>query len=137
MWNAWINTNCILCNEAEETCQHLFFSCRYSRQVWKARAEGLLQDSSTTEWSDIIEIISNPRLTPAKNFLIRYAFQATMHSIWRERNTWHHEEQPCEAHWLIKLIDKTVRLWLLSLRGRGHFEEGIVTWFGTRGESWA
>lgn len=32
LWNAGINATCILYNEAEE---HLFFSCRYSKQIWK------------------------------------------------------------------------------------------------------
>lgn len=130
-----INTTCTVCNEAEETCQHLFFSCRYSRQIWKILAEGLLQDRFTTEWSDLIEIITTPGLTPIKNFLLRYVFQATIHSIWRERNSRRHGEQAKEAHCLAKFVDKTVRLWLLSLQGRGKIEGGLATWFGTRVET--
>ena len=51
LWNTGINATCTLCNEAEETREHLFFSCRYTRQIWKALAEGLLPNRFTTDWS--------------------------------------------------------------------------------------
>lgn len=49
LWNAGVNATCPLCNEAEETREHLFFSCRYSTEVWKFLAEGLLQANFTTD----------------------------------------------------------------------------------------
>lgn len=33
MWNGLVNPVCVLCNEANETCSHLFFSCRFSKQI--------------------------------------------------------------------------------------------------------
>ncbi|KAG2258272.1 hypothetical protein Bca52824_077566 [Brassica carinata] len=43
--------NRILCNETEETCQHLFFNCRYSRQVWKIRRVlGFPSGNGTFKW---------------------------------------------------------------------------------------
>ncbi|KAL0728812.1 hypothetical protein Bca4012_024905 [Brassica carinata] len=134
LWNAGINTTCILCNEEEETCEHLFFRCMYTAQIWKTLAEGLLQNRFTTEWRDLIAIITSPGLTPIKNFLVRYTFQAAIHTVWRERNARRHGEQAREAQLLAKFVDKTVRLWLLSLQGRGKMQDGLVTWFGTRME---
>lgn len=134
LWNAGINTTCPLCNEAEKTREHLFFSCRYSKQVWKILAEGLLQARFTTDWNELIAIITSPGLTPTKNFLVRYAFQAAVNSVWRERNARRHGEQAKEAQFLAKFVDKSVRLWLLSLQGRGKLSEGLMTWFDTRVE---
>ncbi|XP_013713276.1 uncharacterized protein LOC106416947 [Brassica napus] len=80
LWHTGINATCILCNPAEETREHLFFGCRYTRQIWKALAEGLLQNRFTTYWSQLIVIITRPGLTPIKNFLVRYVFQTAVHS---------------------------------------------------------
>ena len=43
MWSIAVNPVCILCNEEHETCCHLFFSCKYSTQVWKSLVGGILQ----------------------------------------------------------------------------------------------
>ena len=85
IWNNAVNQICILCNEADETRHHLFFSCRYTKQIWRALVGGISQVSFTSDWNEIIGMISNPTITPTKTFLLRYTFQATIHSIWRER----------------------------------------------------
>lgn len=92
-WNNAVDQTCVSCNEDDETRQHLFFSCRYTKQIWKALVGGILQASFTTDWNEIIEMITNPTLTPTMTFLLRYTFQATVHSVWRERNARRHSEQ--------------------------------------------
>ena len=44
-WNATANTACVLCDAADETCHHLFFTCNYSKQIWKSLAGGILQNA--------------------------------------------------------------------------------------------
>lgn len=107
-WSASIHSTCVLCQKAQKACQHLFFSCKYSSKVWEVLVKGILQDAYTITWSEIIAIISNPSCPPTEAFIIRYAFQATVHSIWRERNSRRHGEQPCDANGLIKFVGKTV-----------------------------
>ncbi|XP_013658096.1 uncharacterized protein LOC106362798 [Brassica napus] len=113
----------------DETCQHLFFSCNYSRQIRKALAGGILQNAFTTSRNDIVEIISNTSLPPTKKFLIGYTFQATVHALWRERNARRHGEQLQTASVITKFVDKTIRLKLLSVKGLGHkyLEESLIT----------
>lgn len=42
-------------------------------------------------------------------------------------------EKPRGLNTLIRLVDKNVRLKLLSVKGRGNFfEDGLVTWFGAK-----
>lgn len=92
-----------------------------------------MQDMFTTDWSTLIGIVSKPWLTPIKTFLIRYTLQAAMHTIWWERNARRHGEEPKSTTTIIQLVDKNVRLKLLAVKGKGrHFEEGLITWFGTR-----
>lgn len=56
--------------------------------------------------------------------------------IWWERNARRHGEKPRDTECLIKIVDKNMRLKLLSLKGRGdYFEEGLMTWFGAQQNS--
>ena len=77
---------------------------------------------------DIIDIITTTRHNPTQVFLLRYTFQATVHSIWRERNSRRHGEQPCDANSLTKFVDKKAPLIMLSVQGKGykHLDEGYT-----------
>lgn len=130
-WNIVVNATCVLCNEEEESCIHLFFGCRFSGQIWKKLIGGLMQENFTTYWNVLKELLSNPRLSPTKTFIFRYALQATMHTVWRERNARRHGEQPKDINCLVRFVDRTMRLKLLSVKGRGqqYLEEGLIAWF--------
>lgn len=66
-------------------------------------------------------------------FLARYAFQAAIHTLWRERNARKHGEAPSSQGTIIKFIDKAVRNRLMSLR-RDHHARALrgayQTWIG-------
>ena len=129
-WNSSINTTCVLCTDALESCDHLFFGCRYSGTVWRNLVEGLMCDQFTMVWNELIDIVSKSWVTPIKTFIIRYTLQATMHTVWWERNARRPGDAPRDINILTKMVDKSVRLRLLSLKGRGdYFEEGLITWF--------
>lgn len=89
-------------------------------------------ENFTTDWNALKVLMSNPGLPPTKTFIFRYALQATMHTIWRERNARRHGEQPKDINCLVMFLDRTMRLRLLSLKGRGqqYLDEGLITWFG-------
>lgn len=130
-WNNSINTTFMLCNDAPESCAHLFFGCRYSGMIWRNLVEGLMGDEFNVDWSELIAIVSKSWLTPIKTFILRYTLQTTLYTIWWERNARIHREKPRDMKSLTKIVDKNVRLKLLSLKGRGnHYEEGLITWLG-------
>ncbi|XP_048604915.1 uncharacterized protein LOC125582324 [Brassica napus] len=135
-WSALTNMLCVLCQEEHETCQHLFFKCRYSGKVWKELVGGILKSAFTLEWSEILEVVSQQRssFTAIEMYFLGYAFQALVHSVWRERNARRHGEQPREDKVLIKCVDKLIRLKLLAVKGRSqrYLEEGVSAWFGSR-----
>ena len=134
MWNTSIDTKCILCEEEEETCQHLFFECKYSEKVWRKLVGGIMKDDFTHDWNEIIGIISTHGRETTEGFLLRYAFQALVHSIWRERNARRHGEQPRDVEIIYKLVDKTIRLKLLAVKNKGkrYLDEGLCAWFGAQ-----
>ncbi|KAF3500257.1 hypothetical protein F2Q69_00044046 [Brassica cretica] len=118
-WNIAINTTCVLCNEEQKSVCHLFFGCWFSGQIWRKLIEGLMQDDFITDWNVLKVLQSNLRLNPTKTFIFRYALQATMHTVWTERNARRHGEQPKDIGCLVRFVDKTMRLRLLLVKGMG------------------
>ncbi|CAA7060821.1 unnamed protein product [Microthlaspi erraticum] len=133
-WNTGTNTTCILCQDPMETRDHLFFSCGYSAEIWDALSKGLLKRRHTTSWTSLLSIISDTSQEKTTLFLVRYVFQATLHSIWQERNSRRHGEIPTLPRQLIQIIDKNVRNRIQAVRSMRDtkYEDALQTWFGAR-----
>lgn len=67
-------------------------------------------------------------------FYLRYAFQTTIHALWRERNKIRHEEKPIPVAAVIKMVDKGIRNKLSLVRAKEvkGWEEVLQFWFSTR-----
>ena len=63
-----------------------------------------------------------------------YTFQATVHTLWRERNNRKHGEPPRDKVLLTSFIDKLIRNRMASLRGSRNekFDNYSQKWFSTR-----
>ena len=132
-WNVGIDGSCVLCNQHLETRDHLFFSCSYTSMVWRKLVQNLYRAHFSTDWSTIVEFLSQSGDDRETLFLARYAFQAAIHMLWRERNARKHGEAPSSQGTIIKFIDKAVRNRLMSLR-RDHDARALrgayQTWIG-------
>ena len=132
-WSAGVDETCVLCKNAAETRDHLFFKCSFSSQIWMDISHGILQGSYTTTWSALQVIVSDQRLEAKKLYCIRYAFQCAIHVIWRERNKRRHGEDPTMPRVLAKFIDKSIRNKLRLVTALGGKFTGILSyWFGSR-----
>ncbi|GJX21074.1 hypothetical protein Tco_0223751 [Tanacetum coccineum] len=50
-WHQWANLKCSLCNDCEDSHEHLFFNCSYSAKIWdwiKERNKMLFQNEKRT-----------------------------------------------------------------------------------------
>ena len=133
-WNWDVDVICVFCKREPESRSHLFFDCSYSSQVWEYITKGILLNEYTKVWSDILSIIKEERMERKKRFCLRYAFQATIYTLWRERNRIKHDEKPLPIEAVMKLVDKGMRNKLSVIRTRGvkEWEEGLQFWFSTR-----
>ena len=135
-WNGAADISCVLCREPLETLYHLFFECPYSAQVWEALTKGILHDQYTVDWERIIRmLVESPSWSRFQMFTMRYVLQATVHTIWRERNRRRHGEDAVPAEVMIRRLDKNVRnqFTVVQRRGDKDYREGMSFWFGTRG----
>ncbi|KAL0825103.1 hypothetical protein Bca101_048780 [Brassica carinata] len=133
-WCQSIDSGCVLCKNATESRNHLFFECTYSLQLWEDLVSGILGHAYTKDWSSIVLIISDSTMERKKLFCVRYAFQAAIYAIWRERNRIRHGEKALPIDVLKKLTDKGIRnkLSLIRVMRRKRMEEVLQFWFQTR-----
>lgn len=133
-WNAQANASCVFCNLAMETRDHLFFGCHYSEEIWRNLTRKLLGQRYTYEWSRILELVSTNVLSSTNQFLLRYVFQALVHTIWLERNGRRHGSPHQDRGTIIMFVDKQVRNRVSSLRRKGgkHLSQAMANWFDSR-----
>ena len=133
-WNTAATIGCCLCPEPLETCNHLFYKCKFSEEVWKSLTLKLLALQFTNEWEGVIRLLSDQTSNSTRLFLIRYVFQSTLSAIWKERNSRRHGESSNSPATLIKSIDKAVRnrISSLCLMGACKYTKAMETWFSVR-----
>lgn len=105
LWNSGINLGCVLCQHQLETREHLFFECSYSQQIWRNLTHKILPSRFSVRWQDIRELLSDNTQQMIQLYLLRYSFQVTLYTVWRERNNRMHGESPILAPAMIKTID--------------------------------
>lgn len=132
-WDAGARISCVFCGESLETRDHLFFSCPYSSQVWSSLTRGILHNHYTTSLcldSSHLVYTFQPKL---HTFTLRYVFQISIHSLWREHNGRRHGNSPIPSTKLVRIIDKNIRNRFNTVRmsGNSDYEEGLRYWFHT------
>ena len=129
---AWgIVQPCLLCGEPDETRDHLFFACPFSFTVWLDLVGFILGPNANPDWTTTITSITSNRRKETDRCLLKLALQASIHSIWRERNSRRHNNNPTSTGQLVHYIDKTIRNRLSSLRQRNptFYAETMQRWF--------
>ncbi|XP_009119485.2 uncharacterized protein LOC103844457 [Brassica rapa] len=109
---------CLLCGEPDETRDHLFFACPYLFTVWIDLVGFLLGSRVNPDWNVTVASLLSPRRREIDTCLLKLALQASIHSIWRERNSRRHQGNLLSADQMVRYIDKTIRNRISSLRKR-------------------
>lgn len=133
-WSQGVDVTCVLCKSAGEFRNHLFFECSYTSQLWEHLVKGILGRDFTTDWSEVVVLLSRVDNDKKRSFCTRYAFQAIVHTVWMERNKIRHGEKPLPLEVMKKRIDKGVsnKLSIMRLKGGKGMENALQYWFSTR-----
>ncbi|XP_024015905.1 uncharacterized protein LOC112089159 [Eutrema salsugineum] len=126
--------SCVFCKAQMETRNHLFFECVFTEKVWSSLTRKLMAPHYTNNWDEIIDQLHHAQREFIMQWLIRYVFQTTLYTIWRERNNRRHGEQANSDKQIIQSVDKQIRNRLTSIRvlGDARYEGGMEKWFSTR-----
>ncbi|XP_056848358.1 uncharacterized protein LOC130498782 [Raphanus sativus] len=60
-WSPQTDAHCVLCSGHLETREHLYFSCSYSKKIWRDLTASLMGSRYTEVWSSILEILAENR----------------------------------------------------------------------------
>ncbi|KAF3554069.1 hypothetical protein F2Q69_00014954 [Brassica cretica] len=91
-----------------------------------------MENHFSTTWSDIVIYASQKQSDGVKLFLTRYVLQATIYSIWRERNARKHGDTKTPSEVLFRNIDRLVKNKIMSLTSPHvqRFATAYQVWIG-------
>lgn len=132
-WSQNHNGECILCRRSEEARNHLLFECNYSTEVWHSISLKLLESEFTPIWEQVVVLLTSSRRN-GDLFLLRYAFQASVYHLWKERNQRMHGKVARPSRILTKIINKNVinRINSIFQTGAKIRTEMMERWLATR-----
>jgi len=107
------------------------FSCPYSSQIWCSLTKGLLHGRNISSWSLITPHLLDSSRQYLHLFTLRYTFQTTIHSLWRERNSRRHGKPAIPVMKLAKIIEKNIRNRFSTAINSGNpwLQGGLQFWF--------
>lgn len=133
-WGLQVPPECLLCNSAAESLEHIFYSCPYSAEVWSSffHHQSLFPPLSLADITSWVVLCSPNAKLKAVCLLI---FQATQYFIWIERNSRLHSGHLKHVPVLIRDIQFLLRAKMASLdrlpSASSHAPE-MVTFLTTR-----
>ncbi|XP_019225247.1 PREDICTED: uncharacterized protein LOC109206839 [Nicotiana attenuata] len=86
-WGIQVEQTCPLCEQEMESHQHLFFSCKYSTEIWSKILTWLGITRQVYSWKDEVEWATrNITGKGAKTELYRLSVAGAIYHVWIERN---------------------------------------------------
>ena len=85
-YSTGVTTGCDMCNEGEETQEHLFFECKYAKNIWGNITSWIGIQGTTTSLKEWCEHMLHSRLPRIHREIIYSMFAAAIYHIWRARN---------------------------------------------------
>ena len=114
-WGLATDPSCLLCNNAPESRDHLFFTCSYSWHIWSTIARRS-RFSPSASWDQTIADLQLTHRSRHQRYLSILCWQCSMYMIWSERNNRLHRQifKPPEA--IISSIEATIRAKISAVR---------------------
>lgn len=113
-WGLDVPNQCLLCGNFPESQSHLFFICPFSAEVWTS-LHSQVYLSSSMAFEDITLWLRSSSIAGKLKIICRLTFQATMYSLWRERNSRLHSSTSKSSHLLVKDIQQIMRAKLFGM----------------------
>ncbi|XP_019090992.1 PREDICTED: uncharacterized protein LOC109128645 [Camelina sativa] len=131
-WGLLVPSTCLFCNTYDESRQHLFFDCSYSKEVWYYFTSKT-HLSPPLNFEDGVRWLKNPCRDKNVAWILRLAYQASVYSIWKECNTRIHTASSRPASAVLMETKTMLRSHLgpLTLKQRvsNPSDTLLVTWF--------
>ncbi|XP_060216340.1 uncharacterized protein LOC132643835 [Lycium barbarum] len=87
-WGCIDDVQCPLCEAHDEGCEHLFFTCNFSKQIWTSllKRQGIARQAMN--WQQEIQwALTHARGRSTNAEIYRMTLAGSIYHIWKERNT--------------------------------------------------
>jgi len=104
---------CVLCQEKEDSCHHLFIECKYAQQVWSLCLKwlGLL----SVQHNDLREHFGSFHIAQAsskQNLVLKGVWAAIVRCIWNQRNSILFKQEVVDAEEILQMVQFKSWLWM-------------------------
>ncbi|GJV47845.1 RNA-directed DNA polymerase, eukaryota, reverse transcriptase zinc-binding domain protein [Tanacetum coccineum] len=107
---------CPLCKKCNDSHEHLFFKCDFSKQIWEGIKGKMYMGSVSDEWGDIVNtMVGLPCTNAIRSVLRRLILASTVYYIWKERNSRLFSNSRIKEDDLLHQIKENIRLQLQGL----------------------
>ena len=115
-WGLVVSGTCRLCQETMETRDHLFFRCRYSKEVWKAVLQLCGLQRAVQDWNTKMNwAVKKLKGRSLISIILTVAWRAFVYLIWKERNQRMYNQRAETISCLLEHIKSIVRIKLSKL----------------------
>lgn len=114
-WGHQTSPTCLLCNQSDESRDHLFFMCPYSWSLWGSLAPRCAIQPERS-WDRVLTQIQSTGGTSTKGMLLRLCWQACIYWTWMERNGRLHRQIFRSTDSIVRLLDRQIKDRILSFR---------------------
>ena len=131
-WGLQTDATCLLCNQAPESRDHLFYRCPFSGAVWEEVARRCnLQPQ--LDWDQTMIQMQSLQGSKYTKRLTLLCWQAGIYWIWQERNKRLHTQQFRSSDVVIPLIIRQITDRISSFRHKSPAESSryMQLWFST------
>jgi len=109
-----IDPMCLLCNKQEETVEHLFFQCEFSKEIWSWCLANMFSNYShrpSFNLKEIYELVLNQSKKKCfQTDLVLLAFSTSTWAIWKERNNRVFRSQSMNVKSVCNIITQTIKI---------------------------
>lgn len=119
-WNIQVDDKCLLCQNAQETRDHLFFACNFSRQIL---SEGFRKTctslpSGNLTWDSVLTwLTTHGSGSSFRKTILKLFWTCGVHKIWRERNSRKHLCNPQNWERVLILIQHDISALCSKFKG--------------------
>ncbi|XP_018487855.1 uncharacterized protein LOC108858426 [Raphanus sativus] len=114
-WGLQTDALCVLCRAYDESKDHLFFQCCYSKDLWD-RVAHKCDLTSSSSWETTLQSLRCSPGTRLQKKLRLLSWQATIYLIWSERNSRIHRNHFKSHTALFRELDHLIRIRIASFR---------------------
>lgn len=85
-WGLDVEVTCLLCGSANESRNHLFFECSYTRPIWGALTQRLRFQDIPYDWESTLKRLYQAIPNQNSTIALLQVWQAIIYEVCKERN---------------------------------------------------